>query len=219
MKVVFSGIGIVGGSGKLGGSVIQNGRFGPIARRWVRGTTVNIPNFNANDEKLMFQKITSRWRTLTPTQQNSWTPTILTGLSGFNTYTSRNLVYYRQNGIFLDVKPIDNPAPINSLFSFNIDSGTQLFTVRFTNASFVINQTMTFFLVINLSAGILLPRQSLFRYSTAVLIGPGLNIIPLGLPPNFPAIIQNGNCFCKCVPQDGNTGQAFAPQILQAIAS
>ncbi len=219
MKVVFSGIGVVNGTGKLGGTVFQNGRFGSVARRWVRGTTVNIPNFNANDEKLMFQKITSRWRTLTPTQQNSWTPTILTGLSGFNTYTSRNLVYYRQNGVYLDVKPLDNPAPLNSLFSFDIDSGTQQFTVRFFNNSFVVNQNMTFFLVINLSSGILLPRKSLFRYSTSVGIGAGLNTNTLSLPPNFPAIIVNGNCFCKCVPQDTNTGQAFAPQILQSIAT
>ena len=219
MKVTWSGIGLIGGTGKLGGTVIQNGRFGPIARRLIKPTVINTPNFNANSEKEYFRFITSQWRTLTPTQRVSWNPLLPTGLSGFNYFVRANLIYYRLNGAILPLAPIAAAFPTISGPVFAIDHAPPLITFSYVGAGVVANWKFNIFLAINFSAGVAMCRKSAFRLLGAEPVAVGINVFTMVAKIKGVATVLNSNNFLKVVLVNSVTGQASAPSFYQAICT
>ncbi len=219
MKVTFSGIGIVDGTGKLGGTVIQGGRFGSVARRWIKPTVINTPNFNANSEKQFFRLIVARWRTLAAADRISWNPALPTGLSGFNYYTQANLIVYRLTGGFIDTKPVPVASPIITAMSYSIDSVTHIFTFNYTGGAGISGWRFNFFLANNYSTGVARARQSEYRLldSTIILAGPNVwtnNAQIQGVSP-----ITGSQCFMKLVIANKFTGQVVAPSYFSAICT
>jgi hypothetical protein len=219
MKVTWSGIGLVGGTGKIGGSVIQNGRFGPIARRLIKPTVINTPNFNANSEKEYFRFITSQWKTLTPTQRVSWNPALPTGLSGFNYFVKANLIYYRLNNSILSLAPLAASFPSISGQIFSIDHAPPLITFDYVSAGVVTNWSFNIFLAINYSPGVALCRKSEFRLLGTVAVVIGINVFILVARIQGVATILNSNNFLKVVLVNSITGQQSAPSYYSAICT
>ena len=219
MKVTWSGIAIVNATGKLGGTVLQNGRFGSIARIWKKPTNKILPNFNTNSEKQFFTEITSRWRTLTPTQRLAWNPALPTGLSGFNYYTRANLAYYRQHGTYLDTPPIQGPTPTITGYSYSVDHTTGNYTIDFTQATLLTTWITNIFAANNYSPGVALPRKSEFRLVQQRFITVGANhVVNSALVKSVP-IIVGSRCFVKIVLFDSLTGLLLAPLYFTAIAT
>jgi hypothetical protein len=219
MKLTWSGIAIVTGTGKIGGSVVQGGRFGSIGRVWIKPTTINLANFNANSEKEYFRFITSAWRTLTSVQRTSWTPLVPSGLSGFNLFVQKNLVYYRLNGTLLTSAPVAAAFPTLSAIDIAIDGGTQQITLDYTSAGIVANWYINLFVINNLSPGVQYPQKSLFRLinSIRVLAGPNTSVVDVRIK-NVDVIVGS-QTFAKLVLVNKVTGQMSAQNILSNIVT
>lgn len=105
MKIVFGGVLLVSGSGKLGGTVFQGGPFGTIARVRVKPLNRTENNQFQPCEKEAFANVAKRWQSLTNVQRTSWTAFAVAPLSGYNTFLKFNLQYYRINNSFLLTAP------------------------------------------------------------------------------------------------------------------
>jgi hypothetical protein len=219
MKVIWSGVAIVVGTGKIGGSVLQNGRFGSIARKWVKGTVVNAPNFNTNSQKQFFREITSNWRALTSVQRLAWNPGVPTGLSGFNLYTKANLSYYRQNGSYLLTPPIQGAAPVITGYTFSVDHSSGDYTISFTVASGASTWVTNIYAANNYSLGVFRPRKSEYRLVQQRFIGPGANSFSSSALVKGVPIIAGAQCFIKIVLFDSLTGLLSAPLFFAAVAT
>lgn len=219
MKVTFSGIAIVDGTGKIGGNTIQGSRFGKIARVNVRPTIVNAANFNYNSEKAIFREIVSRWRTLSPTQRLSWDPLIPTGLSGFNYYTQANLIYFRLNGTYIDVAPLALASPALSLASLTAThvSGNMTFTV--TSVLPTAGWHFNFFASNNLSKGIASPQKSSFRLCSNADLVLGLYNYVFDARRQGIELIAGSQCFSKIVMVNDVTGQQTAPAYYSCLVT
>ncbi len=75
MKVKFSGLGVVAGSGKIGGTVVARNRGGAYAR--VKVTPLN-PNTSAQQiVRSLLAAFSQQWRTLTQEQISAWNTAVL----------------------------------------------------------------------------------------------------------------------------------------------
>jgi hypothetical protein len=219
MKVTWSGVGMVGGTGKLGGTVIQGGRFGSIARIWKRPTVVNLANFNTNSEKIIFRQIVSNWRGLSPSDRTSWQPPTPVGLSGYNLYVQANLISYRVNGVFLTTAPIALTYPPSSLTSPAVDSGTGNFTIVYSNTNLDLTWKFNFFIINNLSTGVTSPQKSQFRLIGIDSVLNGLGTYTVRASVKGVAPIAGSQSIIKIVMINVSTGQSAAPLYFSAIVT
>lgn len=130
LKILWSGIGIVDGRGKLGGTVMTKSKQGATAR--VKVTPVNRRSTAQSLIRGIFTGFSQRFRTLTATQIAAWNAL---GTSGFKTHNifgnavgkSGINLYVKMNStlVIIDQAPIDN-APSAT------DSPTALLTLETT---------------------------------------------------------------------------------------
>jgi len=219
MKVTWSGIGPVNGTGKLGGTVFQNGRFGSIARRWVKPVNVVAPNFNGNFQRVNFSQITAAWRGLTPTERASWTPIGPGGLSGYNLFVSANLNYYRSQGIYITTYSPPGPAEVYTTANIQFNHATGLCKIDITVVSSVAGQGFLFYVANNLSKGVQSVRKSLFRLVYEDFPPNGVNHESFDARINGVPLIMGSQCFLKLTPFDLSTGFTLVPTIYSALVT
>jgi hypothetical protein len=117
MKVVFGGACITSGTGKIGGTVIQGGPYGPIARINFKPKNRNANNQFQPCEKEIFASVAKSWRSLNPTQITAWNAAVTPPLSGYSFYLQINLQFFRINGSFLLIPPSFVVAPSSIVLS------------------------------------------------------------------------------------------------------
>lgn len=145
MKIKFSGVGIVAGSGKLNGTVMSRNRGGAYAR-----TKVTPINPNTPAQQLIRQNLaalSSTWKTLTAAQMDAWNNAVgdwqttdvfgdLRSPSGKNLFTRLNANIASVGGVV----PITDPplpgdvAPINAT-GLAIALGALQFDINYTTPS------------------------------------------------------------------------------------
>ena len=153
MKVIFSGSFITGGSGKLGGTVVQGGPYGPIARNGFRPKVRNINNAFQPCEKEAFTNVAKLWRVLTAPQVALWNAYAIAPLTGYSTFLKFNLQYYRINGTYL-VTPVTLPVVPASIV---LNSGRYFvipaWELNYTGTTSVNANQIHIFIVYNVSLG------------------------------------------------------------------
>jgi hypothetical protein len=123
MKVVFGGSCITSGTGKIGGTVIQGGPYGPIARNNSRPMVRNINNQFQPCEKESFTNVAKQWKALSGAQVAAWNAYAIPPLSGYATWLKFNLQYYRITNAFL-ITPVPLPLSPSSIVLTAAGSGS-----------------------------------------------------------------------------------------------
>jgi hypothetical protein len=153
MKVVFGGSCITSGTGKIGGTVIQGGPYGPIARMNFRPMVRNINNQFQPCEKESFTNVAKQWHALSGAQVAAWNAYAIAPLSGYATWLKFNLQYYRINNALL-IAPVPLPLTPSSIV---LNSATT-FPIPIFNLNATFNpsanpNTLQLFVSINNSLG------------------------------------------------------------------
>lgn len=176
MKVIWSGIGITDGRGKIGGQVLSRNRAGAFARTYVVGTNPSTAAQVA--VRARYSQALGDWATLTTAQQDAWISAAASGdwdvydslgqrvsLSGQQVFVQVNLA------VDASLQPVTTVPALPSLTPLNIDD----YEVRATAgvlSHVLINHTETviptgteciFWLTAGMSPGVRSPRQSAFK--------------------------------------------------------
>jgi hypothetical protein len=176
MKVIFSGSFITGGSGKLGGTVVQGGPYGPIARNGFRPKVRNINNAFQPCEKEAFTNVAKLWRVLTAPQVALWNAYAIAPLTGYATFLKFNLQYYRINGTYL-VTPVTLPVvPASIVLNSCTRSSPNQFTLNYTGTLSVNTNYLHIFVSLNNSFGAVRCVKSRLRLVNTTILVTGGNI-------------------------------------------
>ena len=174
MKVQWSGIAITGGTGKLGWSVVQNGRYGYVARTNFKPRTVNFPSIVSSAQKTNYINISKSWKLLSGAEQIAWNSAAPVTMTGYNYFMSCNLNYFRINGTLLFIPPVPGTlaqlvAPVLSSLGVVDMRWTWSTVLAGTNTCWINS-----FIIYNISPGINSPVLSQFRLvdSRAIPVGP-----------------------------------------------
>jgi hypothetical protein len=174
MKVQWSGVAITGGTGKLGWTVVQGGRYGYIARTNFRPRVVNFPSVISSAQKSNYINISKSWKGLTESQQLAWVVAAPITMNGYNYFMQINLNYFRINTTLLSSPPA--PGTLAQLVS-PVLSNVGTTDMRWTWASVLTGTNTCYinsFIIYNISPGINSPVLSQFRLvdSRAIPVGP-----------------------------------------------
>jgi len=167
MKVSFGLVGIISGSGGLGGITIQNGRYGHFARMNPKGISRNDNIPLQPCQKEVFINVSKLWRTLTIAQVNTWNAAAIFPATGYAYYLKINLAYYKINASILIAPPtIIAPASIVLTSAFFILAAGK-FRLNYTGTPSANLTIMRLFTITNKSAGARVPVHSQFRLITS----------------------------------------------------
>jgi hypothetical protein len=109
MKVVFGGACITSGTGKIGGTVIQGGPYGAIARVNFKPKNRDTNNQYQPCEKEAFTSVAKLWRSLTVGQVAAWNAFAIAPANGYTTFLKYNLQFFRINGT-INISPPTLPV-------------------------------------------------------------------------------------------------------------
>jgi hypothetical protein len=187
MKVDWSGIGIVGGSGKLGGSVVGRGRSGPFARIRVKPT-----NPRTNTQVSQRSKLSTRaqaWRGLTSTQIAAWNAAADSGEwplknsmgrtfqpTGSQLYNQLNLNLSKIGATAITTPPTKEALPAVLLGTLTAAAGTPALSVAFSG-TLGTGYSLAVYAAPQTSPGISRPGRSKFRYLTTYASTTPANIL------------------------------------------
>jgi hypothetical protein len=219
MKVTLSGIGVVDGSGKIGGTVFQHGRFGIICRRQFKPTTSGWAFPETNTQKANFASIATTWRSISESDQLAWIAAAPLPLSGYQYYVQLNLNYYFWNGGFLTTPPTINPLNTLSAVTLIYQASLSNYKLNGLGAGSGTGNVINLYGLNNMSTGINAPRLSQFRlFQFPPLVG-GLHsytLIPFikGVP-----LTIGSKCFLQYAILDTNTGYLGPRSMLSTIVT
>lgn len=139
LKVLWSGIGMVDGRGKLGGTVMSKSKQGATAR--VKVTPVNPRSARQQAIRAAFTSLSQAWRNLTEAQISAWNEASKSGFRITNIFGSQvgqsgNDLYIGLNSNLINVDastisnppdPADSPAILSALAPTSDVSSTNLF--------------------------------------------------------------------------------------------
>jgi hypothetical protein len=176
MKIVWSGIGITDGRGKIGGQVASRNSGGAFMRTLVSGTNPNTSYQIAARER--YTSAVAYWRTLTPAQQDAWIVAAGTGAwnttdslgnpvqpSGFQLFTRVNIAVPAPNFPVVAVPVLPSlTSPGFQFASFELSGGMlSEFVFDLDAASIGANEEVVVWVTAPLGTGIRRPSQSKFK--------------------------------------------------------
>lgn len=176
MKTIWSGIGMVAGSGKLQGTVMSKGRGGAIARVRVKPTN---PRTNKQIQQRSRLSVRSgNWRGLTAAQQSAWNAAGESGEwslknalgitfqpTGAQLYNQLNLNIQKVGGTAIAGVPSKASLSAVLLGALTAADGTPALSLAFTG-TLGSDEALAIYATGNLSPGVSRPSRSKYRYLT-----------------------------------------------------
>lgn len=140
MRILYSGIGIVDGSGKLNGTVMSKNKGGAYARTKV--TPVNPQTTSQQNQRNILSTWSQGWRGLTPAQRSGWSTAAVNfpyvdrfgnvrQLSGFQLYCKLNINLNIANVAGIDDAPTPVEIPAITALTCAGDESALSYTVTF----------------------------------------------------------------------------------------
>lgn len=176
MKTVWSGIGMVAGSGKIQGTVMGKGRSGAFAR--VRVKPVNPRTNSQIAQRSKLSTRSSAWRGLTAPQIAGWNAAADSGAwamkntlgIGFNPtgsqlYGQLNLNLAKIGSAAIAAAPAKESLPAILLGALTAAAGTPALSLAFTG-TLGTGYSLAIYATAQLSAGVSRPPASSYRYLT-----------------------------------------------------
>lgn len=173
MKIQWSGLGVVAGSGKIGGSVVGKGRSGAFAR--VRVKPVNPRTSAQVAQRSKLSTYAQGWRGLTAAQISAWNAAADSGAftlknslgiafkpTGEQLYVQLNLNLAKIGASAITDVPVKEALPAILLTALEVESGTESFSLTFTGALGA-EFSLAVYATAPLSPGISRPSRSQFR--------------------------------------------------------
>lgn len=174
MKTIWSGIGMVAGSGKLQGTVMSKGRSGAIARVRVKPTN---PRTNKQIQQRSRLSVRSgNWRGLTAVQQAAWNAAAESGEwakkntlgisfnpTGAQLYNELNLNLEKIAASTIADVPVKASLPAVLLGALTAADATPALSLAFTG-TLGANASLAIYATAPLSPGISRPSRSKYRY-------------------------------------------------------
>lgn len=173
-KFQLSGIGIVGLSGKIGGTVFsKNG----VAR--IRSVPTNPQTSYQLAQRAVISLLSAGWAGITPAQKQSWVDAAASGSwdssnvlglrknpTGHQLYVRINALIQNAGGTKISSAPVKSSMIENSLVSLALDFDLQTVTVTVSNAALATIPVIVR-LTPALSTGVMRPPSSSFRFVQA----------------------------------------------------
>ena len=219
MKVKFSGIAIVDGRNKIGGSVLSRNTFGAYARNKVTPINPSTPAQSA--VRAIFADISQAWRDLTEAERDAWNQAVANFIftdvfgdslepTGFNLHQQLNINLAAVALPFITSPPA--PADVQSLTNLAVNEagGGTVLEVDSTEAieagtDFIIKATA------GLSAGVSFVKT---EFKQIAIAGSAL-IFPIDITTGYEAVFgslppSGSKLFVEMVGVNNTTGQRGA---------
>jgi len=164
LKVTFSGIAITEGQGKLGGTVFQRGRYGPIARQQFRPSTQNLAFELSGEQKSFYRIIAPQWKLNVLVDPATWNAAAPSPLSGYAYFMQVNLAYFRLHNTYLTDPPIPKPLGSIAPSTLTYNSGTNIYDFKYAGTAGDNANVINFYAYYNTSPGVIAPVRSRFRW-------------------------------------------------------
>lgn len=186
MLTKWSGIGMVEGSGKLGGTVMYKGRSGAVAR--VGTKIINPQSPSQITRRANLSARSQAWQGLTASQRSAWNAAAASGQfpqvnrlgvtynpTGFQLYVKLNY-----NIVFSGASAISDPPAPSSLSNFSLTFmfailAANLISVQYTGTMNP-DERVLLYCTPGLSAGVARPSASQFRFISSYGPAPFLLI-------------------------------------------
>lgn len=228
MKVTWSGIGMIEGSGKLGGTVMLKSKSGPSARVKTKG--VNPRTNSQITRRAALSARSQAWRGLTAAQRDAWNAAAASGAfsqksvlgrsynpSGSQLYGKLNLNILLLGGSAITEPPLKTALTQVLLTALSAADATPALSLTFTG-TLGANEALLIYATGNLSPGITRPGDSQYRLITTYTSTSPANILAA-----FQAIygdpVEDQKIFVKALIGDDTTGVTAQAGAVSAIVA
>ena len=175
MKIIFGGALITSGTGKIGGTVIQGGPYGPIARNNFKPMNRQANNSFQPCIKEVFTNVAKTWHTLSGGQVAAWNAYTTPPLSGYSSFLKTNIDLLRTTGIIILDPPILPALPTAIILTSAIPSPIPAINLTYTGFTNANLNNMLIFVSINNNPGATKLVKSTLRMFLSTPLITGVN--------------------------------------------
>lgn len=217
MKTIWSGIGMVAGSGKIQGSVMSKGRSGAIVRVRVKPTNPKTNLQIAQRSKLSTRA--SAWRGLTAAQRSGWNSAANSGQwtlkntlgisfnpTGSQLYNQLNLNLSKIGASNIATVPVKEALPAILLGTLTAAAGTPALSLAFSG-TLGSGYSLAIYAAPQQGAGITQPGPSKYRYLTTYASTTPANLLT-AYTTMFGTLVEGNKVFLYAEVVSETSGQA-----------
>jgi len=225
-RILYSGIGIVDGAGKLNGSVLSKNKGGSYVRTKV--TPVNPQTTDQQNQRNILSTWSQAWRGLTASERAGWNSAAVNfpytdrfgnvrQLSGFQLYCKLNINLNIAGVTNIDDAPSPTDLPAITSLTCAGDESTPSYTVTFAPSPVPADYALLIEAVANVAPGKSFVKN-LYRYITVVAAaGTSPYNGTTAITAKFGAPVAGNQIFVRATIISTITGQRGVPLQAQAV--
>lgn len=225
-RILYSGIGIVDGSGKLNGSVLSKNKGGAYVRTKV--TPVNPQTTAQQNQRNILSTWSQGWRGLTPAQRSGWNSAAVNfpyvdrfgnvrQLSGFQLYCKLNINLNVAGVAGIDDAPTPVEIPAITALAIASDESSTNYTVTFTPTPIPADNALLIEAVANVAPGKSFVKNLFRQIAVVAAAGTSPYNGNTAIAAKFGAPVAGNQVFVRATMISTLTGQRGVPLQAQTV--